>query len=138
METIKGWETKTMARLFRLTRPKNQSWVDYHARTFLIARKIWVQMGLPFLCEKIAESMWRAMGWVCDEKSNVVIFFLKKVGGWWHSSQTMMKEAPENRTRWEHKWGWHNRGNVWDKMASRWAGEKYWMRVRKKKNTPEQ
>ena len=49
-----------------------------------------------------------------------------------------MKEDPENRTRWKHLWGWHNRGNLWDKMASRWAGEKNWISVRKKKNTPEE
>ena len=32
-----------------------------------MARKIWLKMGLPFLPEEIAESMWRAMGWICDE-----------------------------------------------------------------------
>ena len=43
----------------------------------------------PF-CLKKAESMWRAMGWVCDEKSNAAIKSLKKVykwrsTRWWHS-----------------------------------------------------
>ena len=30
------------------------------------------------LRERIAKSMWRAMGWACDEKSNAVINSLKK------------------------------------------------------------
>ena len=70
-------------------------------------------------------------------KSNVVIYSLKKVywwksTRWWHYLQTrMMKEGPENRTRWKHKWRWHNRGNVWEKMASRWTGEKNWISVRR-------
>ena len=31
---------------------------------------------------------------------------------------------------------WHNRGNVRDKMATRWAGEKDWMIKRKEKTSP--
>ena len=38
-----------------------------------MARKIWEQMDLHFLYEKIAESMWRAMERVCDEKTNALI-----------------------------------------------------------------
>ena len=49
----------------------------------------------------------------------------------------MMKEDAENRTRWKHKWEWHNRGNVWDKMATCWAGKKDWMIARKEQNSPE-
>ena len=60
---IEGWETKTMTRLFRLKRRKDETWVEYHTRTCNMATKIWVQMGLPFLYEKIAESVWRAMEW---------------------------------------------------------------------------
>ena len=78
LENLKVGKTKTMTRLFRLKRRKDETWVEYHARTCNMARKIWVQMGLPFLCEKIAESMWRATEWVCDEKVNAVIFSLKK------------------------------------------------------------
>ena len=59
---IKGWETKTITRLFRLQKQKDETWVEYHTRTCIVARKIWVQMDLPFLFEKIAEVMWRAMG----------------------------------------------------------------------------
>ena len=68
--------------------------------------------------------MWRAMEWACDDKENAVIFSLKKVLKWrsttWCQSlhTRMMKEDPENRTRWKHEWEWHNRGNVWDKMAT--------------------
>ena len=43
------------------------------------ALKMWVKMKLPFLYEKIAEIMWRAMEWVCNEKENAVIESLKKV-----------------------------------------------------------
>ena len=62
VEKITGWETKTMTRLFRLKRQKDETWVEYHTRTCKMARKMWVQMGLPFPREKIAESMWPAMG----------------------------------------------------------------------------
>ena len=48
----------------------------------------------------------------------------------------MMKEDPENRTRCKHKWSWHNRGNVWGMMATRWAGEKDWMMKRKEHTSP--
>ena len=50
----------------------------------------------------------------------------------------MMKEDPENRMRCEHKWDWHNRGNVWHKMATCWAGKEDWMITRKKQNSPEE
>ena len=43
----KGWETETMTRLFRLKQQKDETWVDFHIRTCNMARKIWVQMGLP-------------------------------------------------------------------------------------------
>ena len=46
-----------------------------------MARKIWTQMGVPFLYERIAESMWRAMGWARDEKPNTVINSMKKSKG---------------------------------------------------------
>ena len=26
-------------------------------------------------------------------------------------------------TQWKRKWGWHNRGCVWDKVATEWAGD---------------
>ena len=31
---------------------------------------------------------------------------------------------------------WHNRGNVWDMMATCWAGKKEWMITRKEQNSP--
>ena len=30
---------------------------------------------------------------------------------------------PHNHTRWKHHWRWHNRGCVWDKLASEWTGD---------------
>ena len=29
-------------------------------------------------------------------------------------------------TRWTHRWRWHNRGCVWAKLASEWAGDEDW------------
>ena len=53
-ERIKGWETKTMLCLFRF-RHKEGTWVAYHTRTCNVARKIWIQIGLLFLFERISE-----------------------------------------------------------------------------------
>ena len=85
--------------------------------------------------------MWRAMGWSCNEGSNAVIDTLKKVfkwrsTKWWHSLQAeMMQRDPENHTRWKHKWRWHNRGNVWDKMATDWTRKEDGVRERDVKST---
>ena len=102
-----------------LQQRKNDTGADNHARTCRAARKIWV------LYEVIAESMWRAMGWVCDDRLNAVT-------KWWQSTQASgMKEDPCNHTRWKHKWWWHNRGCVWNKRATDWVGEEDWMSKRK-------
>ena len=29
---------------------------------------------------------------------------------------------PNNHTRWKHTWRWHNRGSVWNRIPSEWAG----------------
>ena len=47
----------------------------------------------------------------------------------------MMESDPENYPRWKYKWRWHNRGIVWHKIATEWAGKEDWMSVRKKKTT---
>ena len=57
LKKIKGWETKTMVRLFRCKRQQDETWVDHHARTCKTARKIWIQMSLQLLYEVITESM---------------------------------------------------------------------------------
>ena len=44
-----------------------------------MARNVWVKLGLPLLYEVIAESMWRSMGWVCDDRPNAVVDTLKHV-----------------------------------------------------------
>ena len=38
-------------------------------RAARVARKFWTKMKFPFLSSVIAESMWRAVGWVSDEKA---------------------------------------------------------------------
>ena len=110
LEKIKGWETKTMIRLFVFERQTEETWVGYNTRTCNVARKIWVQMRFHFYCTKKLQKVWRAVGWVCDGKVDTVTNSLKKVykwrsTTWWHSLQTrMMEEDPDNRTRWKHKW----------------------------------
>ena len=79
MDRIKRWETKIMMRLFRFRRGKDETLVDYHTRCCKAARKIWIQMGLLLLYDLIAESMWRAMGWVCDQRPNAVVASLQQV-----------------------------------------------------------
>ena len=55
---------------------------------------------------------------------------------WWHCLQTRkMEEDPENRTRWNHKVRRHNRRNVWDEIATIWAGKKKKLDGRKKKKS---
>ena len=90
--------------------------------------------------ETIDESIWRAMG--CDQRPNAVIVSLEQVvrwrsSQWWHAAHTeVMRDDPTNQTRWKHKWKWHNRGNVWDKIATGWAGEDDWISKRKNKTSP--
>ena len=46
-----------------------------------------------------------------------------------------MRDDPMNHTRWTHKWKWHNRGNVWDKIATDSAGDADWISKRKSKTS---
>ena len=55
-------------------------------------------------------------------------------GGMPHHTEGMRGD-PTNQTRWKHKWKWHNRGNVWDKIATGWAGEDDWISNRKNKTS---
>ena len=67
-------------------------------------------MKLPFLSEVIAESMWRAMGCVCDGRPNAEINNLKQVFRWrstkWLQSTEAVetKNDPYNHTSWKHMW----------------------------------
>ena len=85
-----------------------------------------------FLSEVIAESMWRASGWVCDEGLHAVVNTLKDVfkwrsTKWWRSTKAVeIKNDPYNHTRWKHKTWWHNHGCVWDKVATDWGGKGEW------------
>ena len=40
-------------------------------------------------------------------------------------------------TRRKHKWRWHTRGCVWDKLATEWAGDEDWTSKRTKCQAPE-
>ena len=78
LDRVKGWETQLMRRVFRF-KEENEMRADYYTRTERVARKIWTKMKLPFLSEVIADSLWGAMGWVCDQWPNAVINTLKQV-----------------------------------------------------------
>ena len=47
---------------FLLEKTKGRDVVDCQIRISILAGKIWVKMKLPFPCEKVAKSMWRAIG----------------------------------------------------------------------------
>ena len=119
------------------TKEVDETWAYYCTRSARVAKKMWIKMKFQFLSEVIAESMWRAVGWVCDERPNAVINTLKQVfrwrsTTWWQSIQaSVMKSDPHNHTRWKHKCGWHNRGCVWDKLATESAGKEDWMIIKR-------
>ena len=75
---IEGWETKAMRRVLRFKKirkmRRGQIMAQGRAR---IVRQCWTKMKRPCLSEVMAESMWRAMGWVCDQRPNAVINLLK-------------------------------------------------------------
>ena len=60
-------------------------------------------------------------------------FFKCRSTRWWQSTQAKgTKDDPCNHTRWKQRWAWHNRGCVWDKIATDWACKTDWMSERKK------
>ena len=63
-------------------------------------RKIWVQMGLLVVYEAIAESMWRAMEWVCEGRAHAVLDTFKKC----FQMEKYKVVGQCNHTRWKHKW----------------------------------
>ena len=72
----------------------------------------------------VDKDMWRAVGWACDPKPHACNTTQKmhkngeaRIGGKLHK-QLKCKMTPYNHTRWKHRWCWHNRGCVWDKMLS--------------------
>ena len=144
LERIKGRETKTIPRLFRVRKHKEETWVEFHTRTFHIARKIWVKMGPPFLHEKIAEGVWRAMGWVCDEQTEcgdqlLIEVYKWRSTRWWHSLQTELMELVQENTQDGSTIGCGTIvGTTGDKIATEWASEEDWMRARKRKSTLEE
>ena len=90
---------------------EDETWANYCTRAARVSSNIRVNIESPFLSKVIAESMWRAMGWVCDERPTAVINALKQVSRWrstkwWLSTQASgMKSDPYNHTRWKHKCG---------------------------------
>ena len=87
-------------------------WADYYTRTARVARKIWTKDETACLvARKISEGMWRAMGWVCDQRPNAMINTLNHVfkwrsTKWWQSTEAIeTKNGWYNHTRWKHMWG---------------------------------
>ena len=56
MDRIKRWETEIMMRLFRFKSGKDETCVEFQTRCCKAARKIWIQMGLPILYEKLLKA----------------------------------------------------------------------------------
>ena len=68
-----------MRRVFRSKKEDDETWANYCTRAARVATKISTKMKLLFLPGVFAESMWRAMRWVCDERPNAVIDTLKQL-----------------------------------------------------------
>ena len=126
LNRIKRLETKAMSRLFRVKKRKRWTGAWLLHESLKECQKILVKMNLLFLSSVIAEGMCTAMGWFFYERRNAVIHTLRQVfkwrsTKWWQSTTAFeMKNDPYNHTRWNHKWGRHIWGCVWDKLA-------YWM-----------
>ena len=118
-----------MRRLFRFMRKEDETVTGYCTRTARAARTISNKMKLPFLSEMIAGNMWSAMGWTCDSNPNAVDVEVRR---WPNTKARNMTVDPTNHTRWKHKWWWHNRGCVWDKIASERAGQEEWSNKRRR------
>ena len=61
---------------------EDETLTGYCTRTARAVRTNWKKMKLPFLSEMLAESTWRAMGWISDPKPNAVLMTLKHVCAW--------------------------------------------------------
>ena len=90
-------------------------------------------MRLPFLNEIVAESTCRAMGLKqncgTDDLDTRVRMEKNEVVEGYKSSARV---DPNDHTRWKHMSRWHNRGCVWDHIASEWSGEEEWSVKRKR------
>ena len=66
------------------------------------------------------------MAWICDRRPDAILkTWITSMSGGARSGGGPRKQwTPNNHTRWKHKWRWHDRGCVWDKRASEWAGWK--------------
>ena len=95
-------------------------------------------MKLPSLSTIVAEKKGEQWVWACDQRPNAVLVTLGHVFSWrstrwWKNTKALnMMVDPNNRTRWTHKRRWHNRGRVWDRLASEWAGAEDWTEKRKR------
>ena len=121
-----------MRRLYRFKKKEDETVIGYCIRTARAARTIWTKMKLPTLSEVIPESMWRAMGWVCNTRPNAVLVssvhaFEWRSTTWWQNQHAeKMREDPYNHTCWKHTLGWHNRRCLWDKIPTEWSGKQKW------------
>lgn len=75
--------------------------------------------------------LWEFLPWALDVGRENDIFFQIpsstvdwRTTTWWRTRGAKgTHEDPANVLKWEHRWGQHNRGVVWDTPFARWAGE---------------
>ena len=78
-------------------------------------------MGLVSFADLCADKLWKTMSWVGYEGDVPILLKAIRVAlewrttAWWRTRSTRgMSEDPNNVTGWKHKWGFHNRGVLWD------------------------
>ena len=114
-QTLKNIK-EIIIKLFRLKRQKMRRVSRIRLKRCNMVRKVWVQKNWSLLYEKIAQSMWRVMGWACDEITKAVLDSLRKVNKWQTPHARIMKQDPENSISWEHEWG----GTIVEMCGTRW------------------
>ena len=98
MDKVRGWEPKMMRQLFWFTRKSEETIAQYCTRTARMARTILEKTKLLCLHAIVAQTMWRAMGWVCGQRPNAVLetlrhVFLRWRGTCWWKMETQVEMA---------------------------------------------
>ena len=130
VDRLARWETKVTRMVFRFKKEEDETWANCCTRAARFARKIWTKMGLPSVWSdrRMFVEPWDGSVTKDPMRWHWSRFFRRRSTRWWQSTQaTGMKNDPYNHTRWKHMWGWHNRGCVWDEVATEWAGNEDWI-----------
>ena len=97
------------------------------------------KMEPPFLSQMMAVSMWKERDGYAVKDLTQFWKTLKQVFWWnntcsWKSTKALNTMVDFNtHSGWKQKWIWHNRGGVWDKLASKWARAEEWTERKDKK-----